>query len=116
MVVDWHQVALLGLMSAGLHWLVARSTIARPLWSRARGKLAELLACPACSGWWIGIGLWVAGIRPVCFDWMCTAWLHAIACIAVNALLGLVLTPVVEAVLLWGLERSAIQSEPSDES
>lgn len=92
------QLALLGLLSASIHWIIARSAIAKPLWSRAKGKFGELLRCAGCSGFWIGLGLWWWGVRPV------TCWGAPLA----TGLLGVVLTPVFEAILLWGLEQSAI--------
>lgn len=98
------QLFLLGVFSASIHWLIARSTIAKPLWSRARGTLDKMLRCPACSGWWIGAWLPWAGIHPL--DGV-PLWANNIA----GALCGVVLTPVFEAVLLWGLERSAVEDE-----
>ncbi len=108
MTLDVGQLALLGLLSTALHWLIARSKIAQPLWSRARGWLALLLACPACSGWWLGLGLGTGGVRPVTVSWR-------IVEVVLCGLLAMVLTPVVEAVMLWGLERSAIVAEEPEE-
>ncbi len=111
MTLDVHQLALLGLLTTSVHWLVGRSTIARPLWSRARGWLSELLRCPACSGWWIGLGLGAAGLRPVGglphrWEW------HSVGPVVVTGLLAIVVTPVVEAIMLFGLQHSAIPDEP----
>jgi len=96
------QLFLLGVLSASIHWLVARSEIAAPIWSRARGIVDKLLRCPACSGFWIGGALTFAGIHPLggVTDWRD---------VAAGTLFGLFLTPVFEAVLLWGLERTAIE-------
>jgi hypothetical protein len=110
MTPHFDQLFLLGVFSASIHWLIARSLIAKPLWSRARGVLAELLACPSCSGFWIGLGLAAIGLHvfdesePLGFQ------------IAAGGLLGIALTPVMQAVILWGLERTAIQTdvEPTD--
>lgn len=97
---------LLGLLCAALHWLVARSVIAKPLWSRATGKWDELLRCPACSGFWIANGLWTLGVRPL-GDGFLTVFL--------TGALGAILTPVFEATMLWGLERTAVEEpKPAD--
>jgi hypothetical protein len=99
--VDPAQLLVLGLMTAALHWLIARSAISKPLWSRARGWRDGLLRCPACSGWWLGLGLGVAGVRPLVIH-------DRVASTLASAVLGTILTPIFEAVLLWGLEVSAI--------
>lgn len=102
---------LLGLLCASLHWIVARSTMAEPLWSRATGKWDELLRCPACSGFWIANGLWTLGVRPL-GDGFLSVFL--------TGALGAILTPIFEAVMLWGLAMSAVEREeaasPPDES
>lgn len=102
------QLFLLGLFSAAIHWLIARSEIARPLWSRARGFVDKLLRCPACSGFWLGAALTFVGVHPLVgvSDWLAPA---------AGALFGLFFTPVFEAVLLWGLERSAVGDEEPKE-
>ncbi len=107
MTLDLHQLLLLGLLSTSVHWLVARSSIAEPLWSRARGRLGDLLRCPACSGWWLGLGLGALGITPVASP-------HRWIAIVAAGLLAVVLTPVVEAGLLFGLQHSAIPPEPEE--
>lgn len=104
MILRVDQLVLLGVFSASIHWIIARSTIGKPLWSRARGKLDELLRCPACSGFWISAGLTTAGVQAVDgLPWLVTP--------AAGGLLGVALTPVFEAVILWGLERAAIERE-----
>lgn len=102
MTIDLPQLFVLGLVCASAHWLIARSHIAEPLWSRARGWLGALLRCPACSGVWLGLGCVVMGIRPVG---------HGVVAGFVTVMLTAILTPVFEAVMLWGLERSAIEEE-----
>lgn len=104
MTLDLHQLLLLGLLSTSMHWLVARSSIAQPLWSRARGLLGELLRCPACSGWWLGLVLGVVGVRPVVAH-------HRWTEVVLAGLLAVVVTPVVEAVLVLGLQHSAVADE-----
>jgi hypothetical protein len=99
LTLNLHALVLFGLLAGGIHWLVARSSIAKPLWSRATGMLDELLRCAGCSGWWIGLVLWLVHVRPI--DGGFGAHL-------LTGVLGAALTPVVEAVLLWGLEATAI--------
>ena len=100
MILNIHTLIFFGLLTAGIHWLVARSAVAKPLWSRATGKLDELLRCTGCSGFWLGLGLWVTGVRPV--DGGVRAFL-------LTGVLGAVLTPIAEAVVLWGLAATAIK-------
>lgn len=104
MTIDLSQLVLVGILTASLHWIIARAQISRPLWSRAPGVVGDLLACPACSGVWLGLFLGLLGARPVVsavrgFDvgWcsVCGAWL----------------TPVFQAVMLWGLERTKIKAD-----
>jgi hypothetical protein len=114
MTLHLQHLLLLGLFGAALHWIVARSQVAKPFWSRLRGWPAKLLACPACSGFWIGLGLRGAGLTPVRFD----GGGASLASAAVEALaagvLAVFLTPVFQAVMLWGLHYSAVQ-EPEPE-
>jgi hypothetical protein len=111
------QLLLLGLISSAVHWIIARSEIARPFWSldwwswssslsrcatynrHVRDWFWKLLVCPACSGFWIGLGLGFAGVQPVRAGWFS---------ILATALLCVVVTPIFEAILLWGLERTRI--------
>lgn len=102
--IDLPQGLGLGVLVAAAHWLVARSTIARPLWSRARGWLGELLACAGCSGWWLGLGAGIGGLRPVHTGW-------TPADVVASGLGAVFLTPVLEGVMLWGLAMSAISHE-----
>lgn len=102
MTIDLSKLFVLGLLSASIHWIIARSMIAKPLWSRTRGFFDELLRCPACSGWWLGSGLGIAGLHPLEFHD------DRVASVMATAVLATILTPVFESVLLWGLQRSAI--------
>jgi hypothetical protein len=95
------QLVVLGLLTASMHWLVARSTIAKPLWSRARGPLAELLKCAGCTGWWLGLGCGFAGLRPIVAH-------YQVVSIVVAGVLGAILTPIFEGVMVWGLLQSTI--------
>lgn len=99
--IDVGNLILLGLVSASIHWLLARSAIFEFFWGRVRGFVEKLLACAACSGFWIGIGLGLGGVRPV----QDVAWW---AQIAGAGFLGIWLTPVFEGALMWGLRESHI--------
>jgi hypothetical protein len=108
MRLDLNQLALLGILAATIHWIVARSKIAEPFWSLrwwkgeslVRNRAAGLLACAACSGFWIGLGLGLLGVRPM----EASVWFAVPAA----GLMGAGVTPVVEAVLLWGLSSTRI--------
>lgn len=108
MTVNWNDFVLLAILSAAIHWLIARSKIAQPIWSRTRGWFASLLACPACSGFWIGCALTATGIKAVV--------LPTIASIIANGLLALFLTPIAEAVFMWGLQVSSMDTDPPVDS
>lgn len=95
-------LVVFGLLTASTHWLVGRSEIAKPLWSRARGWLARLLACAGCSGFWLGLGYGALGLRPVSHGWRG---------ILIAGVLGTILTPIFEALLLWGLVTTAIDEK-----
>lgn len=100
------QAILLGLLTAAGHWLLARSEVMRWLWSRASGRLDALLRCPACSGFWLGLVGWACGLSPL--EGLLAWWpLQAVGA----GLLAIFLTPVFEGVLLWGLDRSALDTQ-----
>lgn len=105
------QLIVFGIVCAAAHWVIARASITEWFWSRATGKLAALLACPACSGWWIAIGCYTFGFRPLeglHWDWTFVHW-------TCTGLLGVFLTPVFEAALLGSLKITAIpetETEP----
>ena len=98
---------VLGLLTASTHWLVARSEIAKPFWSRAEGQMAKLLACAGCSGWWLGLAYGILGIRPVS---------SGVFGVFASGVLGTILTPIFEAVLLWGLRETAIEPDHPSET
>lgn len=100
MRLDYQALVFIGALSASIHWLIARSHAMQWLWSRATGRLDRLLRCPACSGFWIGLGLGTLGLRPLSHTWITVS-------ILASGLLSVIATPVFEAVFLWGLERSA---------
>jgi hypothetical protein len=101
--MNWSTLATLWLFATAFHWTVARSTIMRWFWGASwlPSFLSELLECPACSGFWLGCALALIGLRPFTTG-------YAILDIGVAGLLALLGVPVVEAILLWGLDRSAI--------
>lgn len=105
MTIDFTQLLVFGILCATLHWFIARSQVMRWFWSRQRGRVDSLLRCPACSGWWLGLGLWCLGVHPLTGHW----W----AAVLTGAL-GMWLTPVVESVLLWSLAASAVEKEETD--
>lgn len=104
MVLDIQQLILVGILCAAAHWLVARSAILEPLWSRATGKVDELLRCAGCSGFWLGLAAGAGGARPVITP---ASW-PAAAPVLLTGLVAMLVTPVFEAVMLWGLERSSL--------
>lgn len=104
MLINWNNLVLLALLSTAIHWFVARSTIMHWFWRRAKGWFAKLLACPACSGFWLGCGLGYMGIQAVDGG-------NVVAELLINGAVALVLTPMVEAVFLLGLNASAIPLE-----
>jgi hypothetical protein len=115
MLLDVSQLLLFGMLCASLHWLIARSEIARPFWSRVNGMLGRLLACPACSGFWLGGFLGgINVVEPVRVD-MISPTTDTVMHVVAGAILGVIVTPVFEGLLLWGLERTAIVEEPDDD-
>jgi hypothetical protein len=92
-------LVLLGLLSAVIHWLIARANITHWFWGSPRLPtfLQHLLACAACSGFWIGLGLGIVGIQPIA---------SGLLGVLASGLLGVFTTPVFEGVLLWGLRTT----------
>lgn len=111
MILDLTQLVLFGIACSATHWLIARSEIARPFWSRAGGWLGSLLACAGCSGFWIGGIIGAAGfISPVSLDVAPILYVDIALRALAMAVLGVFVTPVFEGVLLWGLQASALQA------
>jgi hypothetical protein len=113
MTLDADRLVLLGALAGAAHWLVARSTVGRPLWSRARGRLDRLLRCAACCGWWLGLGLGAFfGLRPATLTPGAPGGIPAaVAEVVMAGLLGVVTTPVVEALILWAKDVTAMRPE-----
>lgn len=101
--MNWSAFLTLGVLAASIHWTVARAKITQWFWGASwlPRILNELLSCPACSGFWIGLGLGLAGLRPLHTD---LVTLDVLA----TGVLALYTTPILEGVMLWGLERSRI--------
>lgn len=102
--MNWSTFATLSVLSAAIHWIVARSKIMKWFWG-ARWLphfFRDLLACPACSGFWVGLTLGALGILPIAplpFRWL------EVLTAGVLAVWG---TPVAQAIVLWGLDRSRL--------
>jgi hypothetical protein len=100
---NWSAFLTLGILSATIHWSIARAKLTEWIWNAIwlPEALDELLRCPACSGFWIGLGLGLAGLCPLSTGhW----WLD----IATAGFAGVFATPIAEGMLLWGLEHSRI--------
>ncbi len=106
--MDLPSLLLLGILSASIHWLLARAHATAWFWSRLSGWPAVLVACPSCSGFWIGLGLGGLGVTPV---ETVAGPVGRLAAIIISAILAMFLTPVFQAVMLWGLEKTAIGGE-----
>lgn len=107
MTLDLEQLTIFGLLLASIHWLVARAEITRWFWENAPRPLDALLRCPACSGFWLG-----AALSPVIHP---ITWERPWRAIVLNMLLGTFVTPVFEAIMLWGLARTAINEAPDEQ-
>ena len=107
MLLETNELVALGLLTGTTHWIVARSEIARPLWSRARGWFAKLLACPACSGFWLGLGYGAAGITPLAVG-------QSTFDIVAAGVLGVFTAPVAQAILLWALSVTALPTDDTE--
>lgn len=103
MTFSWSTFATLAVLAAAIHWIAARAEITKPIWNAIwlPETLDRLLKCPACSGWWLGLGLGLAGVRPM----VTGMWWIDTAAAGLCAVFGV---PVAEAVLLWGLDRAQI--------
>jgi hypothetical protein len=102
-------LGLLVIFAAMIHWIVARSEIAQPLWSRARGKLDRLLRCVGCSAVWLGLGMGTLGLRPV--HWAVLdhwTWVAVGADVVSAALLAAFGAPIAQATFLWAKDATAI--------
>jgi hypothetical protein len=117
--LNFHQLALLALLGTAIHWIVARSSIMKWFWDLRwwssncneygerlpsgllRQTFSDLLACTACLGWWLGLGLGVVGLRPLHLGpW----WLDILG----SGLAATVTVPILEGALLWGLQATRI--------
>ena len=108
MMLNLQHLVLLGLLTAGLHWLFARSSVMEWFWGKLTpdGAVANLVDCAACSGFWLALGVWAMGVRPLAG--IVTWWpVEGV----LTGVLGIALTPVIEGVILWGLAITAIEEE-----
>lgn len=104
MTFSWSIFATLSILAAAIHWIVGRAEITRPIWDAIwfPVTLHRLLKCPACSGWWLGLGLGLVGVRPM----VTGMWWIDTAAAGLCAVFGV---PVAEAVMLWGLRGSQVR-------
>jgi hypothetical protein len=73
--------------------ILTQSNLTRPLRALAHRhapRLGELLSCPMCSGWWVGVafalaGYWPAGTRAV--DQFAAGCAASIACWTLHVVL-----------------------------
>lgn len=118
MTINFHELALLALLGTAIHWIVARSMIMKWFWdlrwwplacnsygeplppSAIRELFSNLLACAACSGFWLGLVFGIR-IRPLHLGPWWLDWLGA-------GLAGVVVVPILEGVLIWGLRTTHI--------
>ena len=103
MTFNWSTLLTLGILCASVHWIVARAKITEWFWDAdwLPKFLNNLLTCPACSGFWLGLLFGIAGLRPLVSS-------HTTLDVLTTSVAGLFCTPLVEAVFLWGLDRSKI--------
>lgn len=101
--VRFDVLLIFSVLATALHWTVARAEITAPLWSRAHGWLGALLRCPACSGFWLGLGLYTCRVRPITFE--AFGWGPEMA---MHGFLGLFVTPILEALFVTTLAIAAI--------
>jgi len=103
MSFNWSTLATLGVLTATLHWLAARAKITKRFWDAAwlPASVDGLLRCPACSGFWLGLGVGLWGVRPLRTG---AAWLDVLTA----GVCGIFMTPLFEGIILWGLDRSSL--------
>lgn len=103
MTFNWATLATLGILSATIHWIVARSKAMQWFWESPwlPTFVDDLLRCPACLGFWLGLGLGATGVRPLTTGHV---WLDIVAA----GLAGVWCTPIVESALLWGIDKASV--------
>jgi hypothetical protein len=103
MTFSWSTFATLAVLASALHWLVARAKITQWFWGAfwLPEFIDDLLMCPACSGFWLGLWIGAAGMRPLTTG---SVWIDVLAT-GLAAMWGV---PVAEAVMLWGLDGSKV--------
>jgi hypothetical protein len=63
------------LVTYGITLVITGSKIARPV----RNVFPALLACPMCTGWWVGLGLSLLGLGVVDGPWWAVHFENAFA-------------------------------------
>lgn len=103
MTFNWSTLLTLGIITATIHWIVARSKIMKWFWNAIwlPKRVNQLLECPACSGFWLGIAVGMLGVTPLTAG----SWWFELPAAGIA---GTFATPVLQAVLLWGLKQSEI--------
>lgn len=96
-------IILYAILSAAMFYLGSRALITRALWSRYPPRLAALMDCAACAGFWWGT-IWALIIGRH-FD--LEVWQLPADHLATPPIVGLcmiVLAPIAAAAMQWGLE------------
>ena len=103
-----------GLIITFAYYLLARASLTRPLWSRYRGRLASLMACPACSGFWLGLAFshWCPSLSVNWYDNVPveTPFEWAVGFL-LSGLVGGALCGILYGALHWGLAVSSIEED-----
>ena len=122
MTLNFQQLALLAVLCTAMHWLLARSAIMKWFWglrwwpqtrndygetvpsanNAIREFFTDLLACTACAGWWLSLGAGLLGIWPLRLG---PAWINVLGA----GLAGVVVVPILEGALIWGLRTTRIE-------
>lgn len=106
--MNWTDFFTLGVFCATFHWILARAQITRFFWelawlppSRFRNFLDSLFRCAGCSGFWLGLVGAHMSIQPWPTQYIIINYI-------ITGLLGVFVTPIFEAVFLWGLDKTNI--------
>ncbi len=103
-------LVLFALLCTSVYYLLARAEITRWFWQPLDGVrgIGALLRCPACSGFWLGLG--ASFVVPVT-DHVDHWWLICLAVAFEHALLGMVCTAIGWGAMKWGLDKGAVSDE-----
>jgi len=99
-------------LTTGLYYLMARAKVTQAIWSRYPSWLDYWATCAACAGFWYGIACGVLGV-----------WLdlplfgldpdHPVTVLSAG-ILGMVWTPIVAFVMVYGWERLTPGDDDAD--